>query len=85
VDILREHDIAADLVINAQCEQEGIARFDAVGEIDTMVDVEIRRRVEQGYEIGRRSVLKLSGAVVNSRIEAFVGGKVILIARGQLI
>ncbi|NPV93062.1 MAG: PhzF family phenazine biosynthesis protein [Firmicutes bacterium] len=41
--------------------------------------------VEQGYEIGRRSILKLSGAVVDERIEVFVGGRVIPIARGALI
>lgn len=41
--------------------------------------------VEQGYEIGRPSVLKLCGSVVNGSIEVFVGGRVIPVARGRLI
>ncbi len=42
-------------------------------------------RVEQGYEIGRPSLLFLHAAEKNGRIEVQVGGQVILIARGELV
>jgi len=42
-------------------------------------------RVEQGYEIGRPSLLLLRAAEKRRRIEVLVGGRVILVARGNLI
>lgn len=42
-------------------------------------------RVEQGYEIGRKSILHLSGSIVDNRIDIFVGGKVVPIARCTLV
>jgi trans-2,3-dihydro-3-hydroxyanthranilate isomerase len=42
-------------------------------------------RVEQGYEIGRRSLLLLKAEERNGEIEVNVGGKVILVAEGTLV
>ena len=41
-------------------------------------------RVEQGYEIGRPSLLYLRAQENNSKIDVNVGGKVVMIANGQL-
>lgn len=41
-------------------------------------------RVEQGYEIGRPSLLRLRAAKKEAHIEVSVGGRSILIARGEL-
>ena len=42
-------------------------------------------QVEQGYEIGRPSLLYLRGEEKAGKIEVFVGGKVQLIAMGEII
>jgi trans-2,3-dihydro-3-hydroxyanthranilate isomerase len=42
-------------------------------------------RVEQGYEIGRPSLLFLKAEEKEGGIDVFVGGKVIMIAKGHLI
>ena len=42
-------------------------------------------RVEQGYEIGRPSLLLLRAAKTDTKIQVSVGGRVILIARGELV
>jgi trans-2,3-dihydro-3-hydroxyanthranilate isomerase len=42
-------------------------------------------RVDQGYEIARPSLLYLKAGKQNDAIEIFVGGKVIVIARGELM
>ncbi len=42
-------------------------------------------RVEQGYEIGRQSLLLLNAEDKAGEIGIFVGGKVILVARGELV
>ncbi len=44
----------------------------------------INVRVEQGYEIGRPSLLLLRGETRDGKIEVNVGGKVILVAKGEL-
>jgi trans-2,3-dihydro-3-hydroxyanthranilate isomerase len=41
-------------------------------------------RVEQGYEIGRPSLLHLKAKKIGSEIEVHVGGKVIMVASGEL-
>ena len=41
-------------------------------------------RVEQGYEIGRPSLLYLKAEDKNGEIDISVGGKVIMVARGEL-
>jgi trans-2,3-dihydro-3-hydroxyanthranilate isomerase len=43
----------------------------------------INVRVEQGYEIGRPSLLLLRGETRDREIEVNVGGKVILVAKGE--
>jgi len=42
-------------------------------------------RVEQGYEIGRPSLLFLRAEDKEDEIEVFVGGKVIMVAKGEFI
>lgn len=42
-------------------------------------------RVEQGYEIGRNSLLLLKAQKNNLEIQVFVGGKVIMIAKGEFV
>ena len=42
-------------------------------------------RVEQGYEIGRPSLLFLKAEEKEGRIDVFVGGKVIMTAKGKLV
>lgn len=42
-------------------------------------------RVEQGYEIGRPSLLLLRAEEKNGEISVHVGGKVVMVAKGQLI
>lgn len=47
----------------------------------TAIDVQ----VEQGYEIGRPSLLLLQAHQLNEAIEVFVGGQVVKIAAGQFV
>ena len=42
-------------------------------------------RVEQGYEIGRPSLILLKGEDREGKIDVHVGGKVVMIAKGQFI
>ena len=42
-------------------------------------------RVEQGYEIGRASLLLLRAEDKEDEIDVFVGGKVVMIAKGEFI
>ena len=42
-------------------------------------------RVEQGYEIGRPSLLFLRAEEKEDKIDVFVGGKVIMIAKGEFV
>ena len=44
---------------------------------------EINLRVEQGYEIERPSLLFLKADEVDGKINVYVGGKVVKIARGE--
>lgn len=46
-------------------------------------DVDIR--VEQGYEIGRQSLLYLRAQRRDEKIDVHVGGKVVMVAEGQLV
>ena len=46
---------------------------------------QINIRVEQGYEIGRPSLLLLKAEDNGGEIAIFVGGKVLLVARGELV
>jgi trans-2,3-dihydro-3-hydroxyanthranilate isomerase len=42
-------------------------------------------RVEQGYEIGRPSLLLLKAKDKKGSIEVFVGGRVIMVAKGEIV
>ena len=44
---------------------------------------EIDIQVEQGYEIGRPSLIYLRGRVENGTIQVLVGGQVIMVAKGE--
>lgn len=48
-------------------------------------DEAINLRVEQGYEIGRPSLLLLKAEKKGVEIEVFVGGKVIMVAKGEFV
>lgn len=45
----------------------------------------VEANVEQGYEIGRPSLLLLRARKTEATIEIFVGGSVILVARGEFV
>lgn len=45
----------------------------------------VTARVEQGYEMGRPSLILLQAEKTEARIEVSVGGKVILIAQGEFV
>ncbi len=42
-------------------------------------------RVEQGYEIGRPSLLLLKAEKKGEEIDVYVGGKVVMVAKGEII
>jgi trans-2,3-dihydro-3-hydroxyanthranilate isomerase len=48
-------------------------------------EAQINLRVEQGSEIGRPSLLLLKAQRNQVEIEVFVGGKVIMVARGEFV
>jgi trans-2,3-dihydro-3-hydroxyanthranilate isomerase len=48
---------------------------------DSRVDV----RVEQGYEIGRPSLLYLKAEEKDGKIDVSVSGKVVMVAKGKLV
>jgi trans-2,3-dihydro-3-hydroxyanthranilate isomerase len=61
------------------CLAAYLAEYSYFGE--PFIDV----RVEQGYEIGRPSLLLLKAEKKAETIEVFVGGKVVMVAKGELI
>ncbi len=42
-------------------------------------------RVEQGYDMGRPSLLRLRAKPADGEIEVRVGGRAVLVARGELV
>ena len=46
---------------------------------------QINIRVEQGYEIGRPSLVLLKAEGKEEKIDVYVGGKVVMIAKGELV
>lgn len=48
-------------------------------------EAQIDLRVEQGYEIGRPSLLLLKAQRNQAEVEVFVGGKVIMVAKGEFV
>ena len=84
------------LSVRVFCDALGIAEDPATGSANgclagylaqhsyfgkTSVDI----RVEQGYEIGRPSLLLLKAEVEDGTIAVSVGGRVILVARGEFV
>ena len=56
-----------------------LAKYRYVG--SNQVDI----RVEQGYEIGRPSLLYLRAEEKDGEIDVSVGGKVVMVAKGELL
>ena len=54
-------------------------------EYDYCGEAKIDVRVEQGYEIGRPSLLLLKAQRHQEKIEVLVGGKVVMIAKGEFL
>jgi len=48
-------------------------------------DANVDARIEQGYEIGRPSLLYLKSEDRGSEVDVYVGGSVVMIARGELL
>jgi trans-2,3-dihydro-3-hydroxyanthranilate isomerase len=48
-------------------------------------DNTVNVRVEQGYEIGRPSLLQLKAENREGKIQVYVGGKVVMVATGELV
>lgn len=48
-------------------------------------DGPVEARVEQGYEMGRPSLLQLKAQWKGDRIEVNVGGQVVMVAKGELV
>jgi trans-2,3-dihydro-3-hydroxyanthranilate isomerase len=48
-------------------------------------DDRVNVRVEQGFEIGRPSLLYLKAQQKKDVIHVFVGGKVVMVAKGKLV
>jgi trans-2,3-dihydro-3-hydroxyanthranilate isomerase len=84
-----------NLHVRVFCEYLGIPEDPATGSANGCLagylikhlyfgDDKINLRVEQGYEMGRPSLLLLRGETRDGEIEVHVGGKVILVAKGEL-
>jgi trans-2,3-dihydro-3-hydroxyanthranilate isomerase len=76
--------------------EEGVAEDPATGSANTCLGAwllehawlgpgEVNVRVEQGYEIGRPSLLRVSARHEVGRVRVSVGGRVIFSARGELL
>lgn len=48
-------------------------------------DDHVNVRVEQGYEIGRPSLLHIKAESIDGEIQVYVGGKVVPVANGELV
>jgi trans-2,3-dihydro-3-hydroxyanthranilate isomerase len=46
-------------------------------------DTKIKYRVEQGYEMGRPSLLKIKAEKIDGKFHIHVGGKVFFVAKGE--
>ncbi len=88
----KENDINARMF----CDYYGIAEDPATGSANGCLawylvkyhyfgDSKIDVRVEQGYEIGRPSLLYLKAEDKDGKIDVSVGGKVVMVAKGELI
>jgi trans-2,3-dihydro-3-hydroxyanthranilate isomerase len=48
-------------------------------------DDHINIRAEQGYEMGRPSLLRLAASEEDGKIAVNVGGRVVMVAKGELL
>ncbi|MHC4722322.1 MAG: PhzF family phenazine biosynthesis protein [Planctomycetota bacterium] len=78
------------------CDYYGIAEDPATGSANGCLagylvkyrffgDKKVDVRVEQGYEIGRPSPLYLRAEDSGGKIDVSVGGKVVMVAKGELV
>ena len=85
-----------DLNVRVFCDYYGITEDPATGSGNGCLagylikhryfgDDKINIRVEQGYEIGRPSLLYLRAENKQGKIDVSVGGKVVMVAEGQLL
>ena len=85
-----------DLNVRVFCDYYGIAEDPATGSGNGclaaylvkhryFVKDQIDIRVEQGYEIGRPSLLYLRAENKQGKIDVSVGGKVVMVAKGRLL
>jgi trans-2,3-dihydro-3-hydroxyanthranilate isomerase len=85
-----------DLNVRVFCDYYGIAEDPATGSGNGCLagylakqryfgNDRIDIRVEQGYEIGRPSLLYLKAENEQGKIDVSVGGKVVMVAKGQLL
>ncbi len=87
-----------DNVLNARmfCDYYGIVEDPATGSANGCLaaylvkhryfkSVQIDIRVEQGYEMGRPSLLYIRAQDKDGKIDVSVGGKVVMVAKGELI
>ncbi|MDY7013805.1 MAG: PhzF family phenazine biosynthesis protein [Cyanobacteriota bacterium] len=85
-----------DLSVRVFAEYLGIPEDPATGsangclagylvEYDYFQGGTVEARVEQGYEIGRPSLLFLKAQRKNGEIEVWVGGRVLMVAKGELV
>ena len=85
-----------DLNVRVFCDYYGIAEDPATGSGNGclaaylvkhryFVKDQIDIRVEQGYEIGRPSLLFLRAENKQGKIDVSVGGKVVMVAKGRLL
>jgi trans-2,3-dihydro-3-hydroxyanthranilate isomerase len=85
-----------DLNVRVFCDYYGIPEDPATGSANGCLagylikhryfgEEKIDVRVEQGYEIGRPSLLYLKAENNNGKIDVNVGGEVVMVAEGQLV
>ena len=85
-----------DLNARMFCDYYGIAEDPATGSANGCLagylakyryfgSNQIDARVEQGYEIGRPSLLYLRAQDKDGKIDVNVGGKVVMVAKGELV
>jgi trans-2,3-dihydro-3-hydroxyanthranilate isomerase len=90
------HKKGNDLTVRVFADYYGVAEDPATGSANGCLagylvkyryfgSEKINIRVEQGYEIGRPSLLFLNAEEKSSKIDVFVGGKVIMVAKGELV
>jgi trans-2,3-dihydro-3-hydroxyanthranilate isomerase len=85
-----------DLNVRVFCDYYGISEDPATGSANGCLagylakhryfgNDKIDIRVEQGYEISRPSLLYLRAENEQGKIDVSVGGKVVMVAKGQLL